>query len=253
MTVLRSLLFQIAFYLATLFYMLLFLPLLPFLSRHALHRSGVRLWLNTTAFLLRMLCGVREDISGLENMPEGPLLIAAKHQSAWETIALLKLFRDPAFILKRELMQIPIFGWYLKKMGMIPVDRSAGPSALRDMAKRARAAAEEGRQILIFPEGTRRAPGASPDYKPGAAYLYAILKAPCLPIALNSGLYWPRRALRRRPGTIRVDVLPVIPPGLTRTAFSTRLEHDIESASNRLLQIGLKELGEPQPAPETER
>lgn len=125
---------------------------------------------------------------------------------------------------------------------MIPVDRSAGPSALRDMAKRARAAADEGRQILIFPEGTRRPPSC-PAYKPGVSYLYAALKAPCLPVALNSGLFWPRRAFTRRPGTIRAELLPPIPPGLPRTEFSTRLEHDIETASNRLLDQGLAELG----------
>ncbi|MGQ3672346.1 lysophospholipid acyltransferase family protein [Xanthobacter sp. TB0136] len=243
MTVIRSLLFQICFYTATVLFMLAFLPALPFISRRGLWNTGVKWWLGTMNVLLRVTCGIRTRITGHENVPEGPLLIAAKHQSAWETLALLTHFRDPAFILKRELMNIPVFGWYLKKMGMIPVDRSAGPSALRDMAKRARAAADEGRQILIFPEGTRRPPGAPPAYKPGVSYLYAALKAPCLPVALNSGLFWPRRAFTRRPGTIRAELLPPIPPGLPRTEFSTRLEHDIETASNRLLDQGLAELG----------
>ncbi len=243
MTVIRSLLFQICFYTATILFMLAFLPVLPFISRQGLWNTCVKWWLGTMNWLLRITCGVHTRITGHENVPDGPLLIAAKHQSAWETVALLSLFKDPAFILKRELMNIPVFGWYLKKLGMIPVDRSAGPSALRDMTKRARAAADEGRQILIFPEGTRRAPGAPPAYKPGVSFLYTALKAPCLPVALNSGLFWPRRAFTRRPGTIRVELLPPLPAGLSRTEFSTRLETEIETASNRLLQQGLEELG----------
>ncbi|MEP9354423.1 lysophospholipid acyltransferase family protein [Xanthobacter sp. KR7-65] len=247
MTFLRSFVFQIAFYLVTTLYMLAFLPFLPFLSRRGLWRTGVMWWVSTNVFLLRVLVGTRAEIRGLEHIPDGPLLIASKHQSAWETFALLPLFSDPAFILKKELMRIPVFGWFAAKARMIPVDRKGGSSALKAMTRRAQADMAEGRQILIFPEGTRRPAGAPPDYKFGVAHLYASLRVPCLPIALNSGLYWPRRAILKRRGTIRVQILPPIPPGLSRTAFIATLEPLIETASDRLLAEGLAELGERAP------
>ncbi len=240
---LRSLAFQIAFYGVTTLYLLALLPTLPFISRRRLWTAGVLSWVRTNRFLLRVICGTRDAFSGLENIPPGPLLIAAKHQSAWETFALLPLFDDPAFILKQELMRIPVFGWIAAKLRMIPVDRSAGRAALKEMTRVARAELAAGRQVLIFPEGTRRPPGAAPAYKAGVSSLYTQLGVPCLPVALNSGLYWPRRAMIRRPGTIRVEILPAIPPGLRREAFMARLEADIETASARLLAEGLAELG----------
>lgn len=241
---LRSALFQAAFYGVTLLFMLALLPALPFISRRTLWRTGVLAWVRAVAFLLRVLVGIRAEVRGTENIPPGPLLIAAKHQSAWETLALLPYFSDPAFILKRELMMIPIFGWFAAKARMIPVDRSAGSSALKAMTRTARAEIAAGRQILIFPEGTRRPPGAPPAYKFGVAHLYSSLKVPCLPVALNSGLYWPRRALNFRPGTIQVEFLPPVPPGLRREDFMVRIERDIESASDRLLAQGRAALGE---------
>ncbi|WP_024276655.1 lysophospholipid acyltransferase family protein [Xanthobacter sp. 126] len=248
MTFLRSLVFQIAFYAATTFYLLVFLPLLPFLSRRGLWRTCIMWWVATNVFFLRVIVGIRAEIRGIENIPEGPLLIASKHQSAWETFALLPLFSDPAFILKRELMSIPIFGWFAARVRMIPVDRKGGSAALKTMTRRAQADMAEGRQILIFPEGTRRPAGAPPDYKFGVAYLYSTLGVPCLPIALNSGLYWPRRTILKRPGTIRVEILPPIPPGLPRQKIMARLQADIEAASDRLLAEGLAELGPRAPA-----
>lgn len=247
MTVLRSILFQVAFYVSTTLYLLVLLPLLPFISRHTLWRVGVLNWAATNGWLLRVIAGTRVEFRGLENIPDGPFFIAAKHQSAWETFALLPLFGDPTFILKQELMRIPVFGWFAAKAQMIPVDRKGGSSALRAMTRRAREDAAAGRQILIFPEGTRRPPGAPPAYKFGVAHIYSSLGVPCLPIALNSGLYWPRRALVLRPGTIRVEVLPPIPSGLGRAAFLARLERDIEVASDRLLEEGLAELGDRAP------
>lgn len=245
---LRSLVFQIAFYLVTTLYMLAFLPALPFLTRMGLWRSGVMLWVHTNVFLLRVLVGTKAEIRGLENIPAGPLLIASKHQSAWETFALLPLFSDPAFILKRELMLIPVFGWFAARARMIPVDRKGGSAAMRAMTRRAQEAMAEGRQILIFPEGTRRPAGAPPDYKFGVSHLYASLNVPCLPIALNSGLYWPRRAILKRAGTIRVEILPPIPAGMGRHDFLAVLEPVIEAASERLLAEGLAELGTRAPA-----
>ncbi|MDQ0503518.1 1-acyl-sn-glycerol-3-phosphate acyltransferase [Xanthobacter agilis] len=245
-TALRSLVFQVAFYVVTVIYVFAFLPLL-LLPRRRHWKYAVLAWANTNSALLRLICGTRVEIQGRENIPDGPLLIASKHQSAWETMALLPLFSDPAFVLKRELIRIPLLGWHLTKARMIPVDRSGGMAALKAMTRFARGEVEAGRQVLIFPEGTRCPPGAPPDYKFGVAHLYGSLGVPCLPVALNSGLYWPRRALTKRAGTIRVDILPPIPPGLGRAAFMARLESDIETASARLLTAGLKELGDRAP------
>ena len=180
----------------------------------------------------------------MEKIPPGPLLVSSKHQSLWETFALLPLLSDPAYIMKRELMWIPFFGWYAWKAGMIPVDRSKGSQALADMNACARRELARDRQIIIFPEGTRRPPGAEPRYKYGVAHLYAETGVPCLPVALNSGLFWPRRSLRRYPGTVRVEVLDPIPPGLGKDAFFERLQRDVEAATARLVAEGERELAE---------
>jgi 1-acyl-sn-glycerol-3-phosphate acyltransferase len=174
-------------------------------------------------------------VRGREKLPDGPCLVAAKHQSAWETFALIPLFRDPALLMKRELFWIPFHGWFSRKFEMIPVDRDKGPTALRRMLREAKRRIADGREIIIFPEGTRRAPGAPPDYKTGILLLYEALGVPCVPLALNSGLFWPRRSLKRRPGTILVEFLEPIPPGLPKDEFSKRLIDAIETASARLL------------------
>ncbi|TCT05906.1 lysophospholipid acyltransferase family protein [Aquabacter spiritensis] len=241
MILLRSILFQILFYAVTVVYGIVLLPLLV-APRRWLWR-GVLLWIRSTLLVLRVTTGIRTEITGRAHIPRGPLLVAAKHQSAWETLALLLLFDDPTFILKRELTWIPIFGWYLARAGMIPVDRGARAQALKTMGERAAAELAKGRQILIFPEGTRRPPGAPPQYKFGVAHLYASLGVPCLPIAHNAGLFWPRRRALR-PGTIRAEILPAIPPGLPKGVFAARLEREIEAASTRLLAEGRAELGE---------
>lgn len=241
MILLRSLLFQLLFYTFTIVYMVVCLPLLPFISRQRMWRAIVLPWVAVTGFLLRVICGTRVEIVGREHIPPGPLLVASKHQSAWETLALLPLFSDATFILKRELTWLPLFGWYMRKGRVIPIDRGARSAALKSMTVRARKELADNRQIIIFPEGTRRPPGAPPAYKFGVAHLYAAFGVPCLPVALNSGLYWPRNALVRRPGTIRVEILPPIPPGLPREAFLERLQTDIETASDRLLAQGRTE------------
>jgi len=152
------------------------------------------------------------------------------------------LFDDFAFIVKRELMWLPFFGWYMAKAGMIPVDRGKGSEALAAMTARARTELARGRQIIIFPEGTRRPAGAEPKYKFGVARLYADTGAPCVPIALNSGLFWPRRSFLRFPGTIRVEVLDPIAPGLDPQAFFARLQDVVESATARLIAQGEREV-----------
>ena len=195
-------------------------------------------WGRSSSWLLRAIIGTRVEIRGIENVPPGPLLIASKHQSAFETFALAPLFCDASLVLKRELNRIPLFGWWTRKMEMVSIDRSKGVRALKQVAGQAQAAFDDGRQLIIFPEGTRRAPGAPPDYKAGAAHIYTSCDVPCLPVALNSGLFWPRLSFLKYPGTIVVEILEPIPPGLDRRSFMARLEQAIETASDRLLVEG---------------
>lgn len=237
----RSILFNAAFYLNTLLWMMMLLPLLAAPRKVFMH--GAKAWARSSLRLLEVIAGTKSEYRGLDRIPPGGLIVAAKHQSAWETLALVPIFEDPTFILKRELMWIPLFGWYLAKARCVPIDRRAGSQALAQMNERAREEVRAGRQILIFPEGTRKAPGARPAYKYGVAHLYENLAVPCLPVALNSGLYWPRRAMVRRPGTIRAEILEPIAPGMPREAFFPLLQSQIEAASNRLLAEGEAELG----------
>jgi 1-acyl-sn-glycerol-3-phosphate acyltransferase len=232
----RSLLFNAAFYANVILWMLAAIPLLV-LPRMALMRVA-QAWARSNLWLLRTIAGTKVEFRGLDRIPPGGLLVAAKHQSLWETFALATLFDDPTFVLKRELMWIPLFGWFLWKADMVPVDRRARSNALREMTRRARAEVGRGRQLLIFPEGTRRPPGADPAYKYGIVYLYENLGVPCLPVALNSGLFWPRRRFIRRPGTVVVEILEPIPPGLPRDEFFRTVTQQIEAASNRLLAEG---------------
>jgi 1-acyl-sn-glycerol-3-phosphate acyltransferase len=245
----RSILFNALFYLNLAIYLVIAMPTL------ALPRWGIlglaRNWARVNLLLLRMICGTRVEWRGLEKIPAGAVLIAAKHQSMWETFGLLTIVSDPAYILKRELLWIPFFGWSAWRAGMIPVDRGGGKLALAAMAARVREALAEGRQIIIFPEGTRRAPGAEPKYKYGIAHLYGDGLAACVPIALNSGLFWPRRKFLRHPGKITVEILDPIAPGLEPDEYFERLQHDIEQASARLLAEGLRSnpsLPRPEPA-----
>ncbi|HEX2553199.1 MAG TPA: lysophospholipid acyltransferase family protein [Microvirga sp.] len=241
MLLLRSLAFNVLYYVNIILWMIAILPVLVLPRR--VFTGVARVWAQSSLWLLRVVAGIRMEVRGRERIPPGGLLVAAKHQSLWETFALLTLFEDPAFILKRELMWIPFFGWYAWKARSVPVNRSAGSQALIQMNERAHEEARAGRQILIFPEGTRRPPGAPPAYKFGIAHLYANLGVPCIPIALNSGLFWPRRRFVRRPGTIVVEILEPIAPGLSREEFFPLVQARIEDASSRLYREGLVELG----------
>jgi 1-acyl-sn-glycerol-3-phosphate acyltransferase len=242
---LRSLAFTAAFYIATALFLLLGSPLL--LGSRSWAMAGLRAHAGTCLWLLRMIVGTRMEVRGREHLPVGPCLAAAKHQSAWDTFALVLLFRDPALVMKAELMHIPFYGWFSRKFGMIPIKRETGPSALRQLVRAARARIAAGREVLIFPEGTRRAPGAPPDYKPGVVLLYESLGVPCVPIALNSGLYWPRRRLDRYPGTIVVEFLEPLPPGLRRAEFKALLQQRIEEASRRLVAEAAASTDRPPP------
>ena len=240
MVIVRSIIFNVAFYLnlGLLLLVALFTLVMP---RHAVLGMAT-LWGRISVWLLRVICGTKVEYRGLEKLPKGPVIVAAKHQSTWETFALLWLFADFTFIVKRELMWIPIFGWLMARAGMVPVDRGGGSQALINMMRNARDKIRSGRQLIIFPEGTRRAPDAEPRYKFGVAHLYAEIGVSCVPVALNSGLFWPRRRFMRYPGTIIVQFLDPIPPGLDKGAFAARLQDDIETATARLVEEGRAEL-----------
>lgn len=242
MLIVRSVIYNILFYLNLLIYLVAAIP--TFWMPYRCIVDVAKSWGRTSTWLLRVVCGTHVEIRGREKIPWGPLLVASKHQSTWETFALIALFADPTFILKRELLWLPLFGWFARKGRMIPVDRGARAQALAGIARDAQIHLAGGRQIIIFPEGTRRAAGAEPDYKYGVVHLYAETGAPCLPIALNSGLFWPRRSLLRYPGTIRVDILDPIPPGLDKGAFASRLRDTIEEATARLVADGERELAQ---------
>jgi 1-acyl-sn-glycerol-3-phosphate acyltransferase len=238
--VLRSVVFNVLFYLNIVAHVIGGLPTFLMTQRAVL--AVAKSWGRTSNFLLRVICGITVEFRGLEKIPQGALIVASKHQSVWETFTLVTLLDQPTYILKRELTWIPFFGWYLIRAGMIAVNRGARGSALASMSEGARKALADGRQIIIFPEGTRRAPGAEPAYKYGVVHLYTGTATPCVPVALNSGLFWPRRKFLRYPGTIRIEVLDPIPPGLDKDAFAARLRHDIETATARLVAEGEKEL-----------
>jgi 1-acyl-sn-glycerol-3-phosphate acyltransferase len=234
MTLVRSLAFNIVFYFVTILMVLGTLPVFVFGSEQAGARM-IRAWGSVGIFLLRTIAGTRLEVRGMENIPSGGVVIAAKHQSMFETFALFPVLARPTYVMKQELARIPLWGWYAKRAGMITVERDRGTSALRKLAGSVGAAIGKDRQVIIFPEGTRHTPGAEPDYKGGIAHLYRMTAAPVVPAALNSGLFWPRRRFMRYPGTIVIEFLPPIMPGLKSKEFLERLETEIEAASDALL------------------
>jgi len=238
--IIRSVVFNVLFYLILVPYLMVAMPTL-LLPRWGIIRLAQH-WGRVNLHLLRIVCGITVEWRGLEKIPAGACLVAAKHQSVWETFALLTLFRDPTYILKRELLWLPLFGWAAWRAGMIPVDRGGGKPALAAMAAHVRDALAAGKQIIIFPEGTRRPAGAEPKYKYGIAHLYGEGIAACVPIALNSGLFWPRRQFLRYPGTITVEILDPIAPGLPIDVFFERLQRDLEAATARLIAQGRRDI-----------
>jgi 1-acyl-sn-glycerol-3-phosphate acyltransferase len=193
------------------------------------------MWSAVTLRILAWTVGLTHEVRGAENIPDGPVILAIKHQSAWDTLALPVLFGDIAVVIKRELLFVPLYGWYVRRAGAIAVDRRGGAGALKRMLADAKEAAKEGRRIAIFPEGTRTAIGARPPYHPGVAALYGQLGLPLVPVAVNSGLYWGRRSFVKKRGRIVVEVLPAIEPGLPRRAVMTELQTRIEDATARLV------------------
>jgi 1-acyl-sn-glycerol-3-phosphate acyltransferase len=233
MTFLRSVLFAITFYLWTALISILSLPVLLHSEHGTIWIS--KLWAVVSLMLLRMTVGLTHEVRGRDNLPKGPVIVALKHQSAWDTIALWVLLESPAIVLKRSLAMIPVFGWYMRRGKAIVIDRKAGAKSLRPMVAAARAAVAAGRPIAIFPEGTRTPVGARHSYHPGVAALYAQLQLPIVPVALNSGLFWSRRSFLKRPGKILVEFLPTIGPGLDRRLVMAELEGRIEKKTAKLV------------------
>jgi 1-acyl-sn-glycerol-3-phosphate acyltransferase len=231
----RSLAFNIAFYVSLIFQMIFWTPYYFLAPRHRAWYVP-KFWAKSSLWLQEKIAGTKSEITGLENLPAGSYILAPKHQSFWDTIAFLPHIPDALYILKRELTWIPFFGWYIMKMRMIPVDRGSRSKALKAVIAATRAElARNSRQLIIYPEGTRRAPGDEPAYKWGIVELYAQLDIPVVPVAHVAGLYWPRRKFLRYPGTIKARFLPPIPPGLEKQEFMRRLVAETEAACDQFL------------------
>jgi len=230
---LRSALFNLLFFILTLLVGLLSIPLRFMARRRTV--AVVRLWALSVIWLLRVVCRVRLDLRGMENLPPGSVVIVSKHQSAFDTIVWLWLLPDVAYVLKKQLLQIPLYGWHVRRMDMIPIDREGGGAALRSMLRTATEVLRQGRQVVIFPEGTRTAPGERVPYQPGVVAIAAATAAPVVPVATDSGRIWGRRGFLKRPGVIRISVLPPLPTGRGRATLLPALEEAIETETARLM------------------
>ena len=234
MNTLRSLLFTAWLYLSMVVYAVGLSPALLMPHRYA--QGVARAWARAVLFGLRWIAGVKVEFRGLEHAPSGAALVASKHQGMLDIVALLAVMPDACFVMKKELMPLPFFGWFAWKTKMIAVDRAGHARALKDMTRQARDRLSEDRQIVIFPEGTRNAPGVPGDYKPGVAAIYRDLEGPCWPVATNSGVHWPAHGFRRYPGVVVFEFLAPIPAGMKRGPMMALLESRIEAASNALLE-----------------
>jgi 1-acyl-sn-glycerol-3-phosphate acyltransferase len=234
MILLRSLVFALFFYGNTTMWVVVGIPtlLLPY---PLFMRLTVKPWARTGLWLHRVICGVTVEVRGREHLPPGPILIAAKHQSVFETLFFVSELPVPTYIAKRELFWLPLFGWYLWKSRQISIDRGKRAAVVAQLNRQAQAAIARGGQLVIFPEGTRRPVGARPAYKSGVYHLHSEIGVACVPVALNAGVVWPRRTFLKYPGRLIVEYLPPIAPGLAREAFMTRLQQDIEPVTNRLV------------------
>jgi 1-acyl-sn-glycerol-3-phosphate acyltransferase len=232
----RALAFNLVFFVWTALIGTLGLAFL--LTPRAVTMRFGRFWASSVLVLLRTIVGLDHEIRGLDRVPRDGCIIAMKHQSAWDALIIPVVLGDPAPVVKRELLLLPFYGWYAVRAGSIAIDRKAGAGALRRMLAQARPVAAAGRPIVIFPEGTRVAPGERRPYQPGVAALYQALALPLVPAAVNSGLYWGRRSFVKRPGRIVLQFLEPIPPGRTRPRLMAELERRIEAATAALLREG---------------
>lgn len=235
MITVRSLLFVALFYVWSTIIALGMIPL--FLGRSRWVMRGLTLYGYGISFLLGLVCGIRVELRGREHMPTGAAVIACKHQCMFDIFGQFQWLPYSSFVMKKELVKVPFLGWYALKGGMIVVNREGQSAALKKLVRDARARLRNGRQVVIFPEGTRGTPGVKGDYKPGIAALYRELDLPVYPVATNSGVHWPAHGFLRKPGTIVFEYLEPIPPGLKRAEFMRTLEERIETASNRLLDL----------------
>jgi 1-acyl-sn-glycerol-3-phosphate acyltransferase len=251
MIALRSALFNAAFYLTTLAQMIIFTPYYFVVSRPKAWAIPNN-WSRLNNWMMKTIVGATIEFRGLENIPDGPCIIAPKHQSAWDTFAFLVYLRDPVLILKRQLMWIPLFGWYVGKMDMIAIDRASREESRKQVNDGANRAKADGRQIVIYPEGTRRAPGDEPAYKLGVAMIYEATGLPVVGIAHNAGLFWPRRKFLRYPGRVVIEFLPPIPAGLPRTEMFDRLVSEMEARCDAIL-LEVAASDNPPPMPPTAR
>ncbi|HWT13421.1 MAG TPA: lysophospholipid acyltransferase family protein [Allosphingosinicella sp.] len=225
MRFLRSAAFAVLFYGWTVVAVLLSFPVSLFGTGPL--RAWADGWARAHRWLAAHLLGIRSRIEG--SPPLGAVIVAAKHQSMFETLEMMLILAEPAAVLKRELVDIPFWGWVVRRYGVIPVDRAGGAPALRRMMRAAEAAIAEGRPILIFPEGTRVPPGHRPPLQPGFAGLYRALKLPVVPIALDSGRLWPRHQFLKRPGIVTMRIGEPIPPGLPRAEIEARVHSAINA------------------------
>lgn len=228
----RSVLFDASFYIASFILMVVFLPLMLF-PQKAIFWAG-RAWVAVAMGLLKLFVGLSYRVEGLDNLPAGPCIVACKHESAWETLIFHSLLNRPGYALKRELMWVPLINLYFWRMGMVVIDRGAGASALKSLLKGARRVIDQGRPLVIFPEGTRGIPGQPTEYQAGVGVLYRDLGVPVIPVALNSGSFWGRRSPIKHPGQITIKFLEPIQPGLPRVEFMAQLTERIETACKKL-------------------
>ena len=236
MRLIGSVIFNILFIVSTALQLVFWTPVYFFLSREDGWKV-VKGWAWLTLWMQHILVGTRFEFRGTENIPKtGGYILASKHQSSWETYTMVLFLNDPSYVLKRELMFIPVFGWFAWKMKVIAVNRGKRSEALKDMTATARQQYKDGRQIVIYPEGTRKFAYDPPAYKYGITHMYVHANTKVLPAALNSGLFWPRRGWMLYKGTCILEFLPVIEPGLDGKEFASKLETVIEEKSNALMQ-----------------
>jgi 1-acyl-sn-glycerol-3-phosphate acyltransferase len=231
----RSALFYVLFIGQTFFVAVILGTLALIAGRTTAGWELAKYWCRSNLFMLRWIAGVGTEVTGLENIPAGGCIIAAKHQSDWDVFAIFPHSVRPAYIVKKELMRIPFWGWAARSLDCIEVDRKKGAQAIPEMMRQAHAAIERGCRIVIFPEGTRKAPLAPADYKYGIARLYAELNVPVVPVALNSGLFWGRNSPVIWPGLAQAEFLPPIEAGLAPDVFLDRLKKAIETESDDLI------------------
>lgn len=227
MTLLRSLLFGIVFFGGT-FCLTIAGSVVSIFNPHGLIRFAIA-WARLGLWSARVLCGIRVEVTGWENLPSGPALIASRHQSAFDTMVWFTLLPKCCYVMKMELLRIPLMGRLMSGSGMIAVDREGGAKTIRTLIKEGKRAAEEGKQIVIFPEGTRADPSALLPLQPGVAALAAGTGLPVIPVLTDSGLRWGRRAFHKYPGTIHIVIRPAIAPGLKREALMQRLRQELET------------------------